>query len=130
MNTRGGYILLEVLIAVTIFAIAFAGLIKVLGTTIEVSNEIAFNRTLRYGIESILTEARHRDLEDMSIEYIDEALGVVYQTSVEELQFANSDGKTLGDMYALRAVAVSTTDANEILRSAEVWIYDEDERER
>ncbi|MEM7009928.1 MAG: hypothetical protein AAF585_00465 [Verrucomicrobiota bacterium] len=125
-----GYVLFEVLIAITVFAVSFAGLIKALGMTIEVSNQIAFNRHLRYGLESILTEARHRDVEDMAMEYVDEALGVVYRTTVEELQFSNSDGEALSDLYSLTATVTYETDANEILRSAEVWVYENQENNR
>ncbi|MFT5466512.1 MAG: type II secretory pathway pseudopilin PulG [Verrucomicrobiales bacterium] len=124
---NSGYILFEVLIAITIFAIAFAGLVKALGQTINASNDLAIQRQLRFGLESILTEARHQDLENMGIEYVDDRLGVTYRTSVDQLQLANTDGQALTGMYALKATVSDNANANLILRKAEVWIY-EDER--
>lgn len=125
---KSGYVLFEVLIAITIFAIAFASLTRALGLTINASNDLALGRQLRLGLESILTEARHQDLENMAISFVDDRLGVTYRTTVEELQLANTDGKALTGMYALRATVAYNEDPNTILRDAEIWIYQDDGR--
>lgn len=123
-----GYILYEVLIALTVFALAITGLMQVLSLTIDAANEIAFERAVHRGLESILTEARHRDVADMSIDYLDEVLEVAYHTEVEELQLANTEGQTLTGMYKLTATATYQVGAEQVEDAAEIWIYDNSTR--
>ncbi len=60
-GASSGYILFEVIIAVTIFSLAIVGLMRVLDTSLETANLFARDTAIRYGLQSILTEARHQD---------------------------------------------------------------------
>tara|TARA_R110002096_G_scaffold91625_22_gene207387 strand:- start:634 stop:1014 length:381 start_codon:yes stop_codon:yes gene_type:complete len=121
----GGYILFEVIIAVTIFSLAIVGLMRVLDTSLNSANYFACDTAIRYGLQSILTEARHRDLGNMILVQRDEAMGVEYRTEVEPLQLASDSGGALSGLYILRATA--TYDGEQEV--AEVWIYEGEDDE-
>lgn len=122
---QGGYILFEVIIAVTIFSLAIVGLMRVLDTSLQSANYFARDTAIRYGLQSILTEARHQELENMVLVQRDEAMGVEYRTEVEPLQLASDSGSSLSGLYVLRATA-SYEGEQEV---AEIWIYQEEENE-
>lgn len=126
-----GYVLMEVLVALTIFSLAVVGMTRALNTTVDVSNQFAFDSAVRLGLEAILTESRNRDLEAMVMEVQDENLGVTYRTEVEGLILENTDGAALTDLYVLRATASWERGNLQDQEVAEIWIYrpegDEDE---
>ena len=121
--SNSGYILFEVIIAVTIFSLAVVGLMRVLDTSLDSANLFARDTAIRYGLQSILTEAQHQELANMTLERTDEALGAVYRTEIEPLQLASGGGSTLSNLYVLRAIA-TIGDEQEV---AEIWIYRERE---
>jgi len=121
-NPRG-YLLYEVLIAVTIFALAGLGMVKLLSMAVQTSNEFAFDAAVRRGLESILAEARQKEIAEMTLETNDEAMGVVYRTTVEALPMSTENGQTLTDLYTLKATATYELAGKQVEDSAEVWIY-------
>ncbi len=126
-----GYILLEVVMAVAIFALAMVGLFKVLQVSMQTSNEFAQQTAVRYGLQSILTEARHRSLESMALDRIDEDLEITYRTEVEQLNLTNEQGGSLQGLYKLTATASYSSPFGETTETAELWIYensDEDDQ--
>ena len=123
MSNDRGAILFEVLIAMTIFALSAVSLIALLQSSAETANMYARDTSIRYGLHAIITEARHLDVREMQTEYVDELLGIVYRTEVDRLQLENSGGKNLRDLYRLTATATSTGPENEILETAEIWVY-------
>lgn len=122
-QNRRGYLLYEVLIAVTIFALAGLGLVKLLSMAVQTSNEFAFEAAVRRGMESILAEARQKEIAEMTLEVNDEAMGVIYRTTVETLTMNTETGQTLTGLYTLKATATYDFGGRPVEDSAEVWIY-------
>ena len=126
----GGYILLEVIIAVTIFSLSFVGLIRVLHQSQENATECAFESQVRSGLEAILAEAQNRPLEEMAQEQTDPLLGIVYHTQYEPLGLSSQDGTSLKDLYKLQARATYNRGRGQEEDIAEIWIYHPEETKK
>lgn len=121
--SQAGYLLFEVIIAVTIFSLSFVGLMRVLKQSQDAASQFAFEAHVRYGLEAILTEVRNRPIEEMVQEQTDALLGVVYHTEVEPLALSNQDGTPLSNLYLLRAKATYQHGGKTEEDVAEIWIY-------
>ena len=120
---RAGYLLFEVIIAITIFSLSFVGLMRVLKQSQDSATQFALEAHIRYGLEAILTEVRNRPIEEMVQEQTDTLLGVVYHTEVEPLALATEEGTPLSDLYLLRARATYERGGRAEEDVAEIWIY-------
>ena len=123
-----GYALLDVVLAVAVFALVGTALIRSLHQIKSNSNHAHFDRMVQYGLESILTEAKHRPVREMPSEVLDEALGVTYATTVERLEVANGDGNALRDLYVLKATATFLDEGGEQVEEAEIYVYQPETR--
>ncbi|MEI6537851.1 MAG: hypothetical protein WCN98_21085 [Verrucomicrobiaceae bacterium] len=100
-----GYVLFEVILALTIFAIAVVGLATALNNTIESSATMNLDNSVRIGLRSFIEEIRRKPLADMSATTIDEQLGATYSSTVETINIRGGDGTVLTDLYTLHAKA-------------------------
>jgi type II secretory pathway component PulJ len=130
ISSPDGYILLEVIIAMTIFSLSFVGLIRVLHQSQENATACAFEGQVRSGLEAILAEAKNRPLEEMAQEQTDPLLGIVYHTQCEPLGLSSQDGTSLKDLYKLRARATYTRSGRQEEDVAEIWIYHPEESKK
>lgn len=126
--STAGYALFDVVLAVTVFALAVTGLVVQLGQIAQGSNAYSKDRLVQYGLEAMLTEAKHKPVQEMSGDFVDENLGVTYSTTVEELNVANADGENLEDMYLLKVTATFESDGVEQVETAEIYVYQPEER--
>jgi hypothetical protein len=126
----GGYALLDVILAVTVFAFWGAGLVTLLQKISDTSNSYSFDRLVQYQLESLLTEMKHRPVEEMTVERLDEALGVTFRTTVEPLNLANIDGDGLEDLYQLTATATFQDAGGEQVETARIYIHQPVEEDR
>lgn len=123
---KGGeraYLLLDVVLAVTIFAIAVTGMLVAINRITETSKFYAQDMQLQYGMDAMLVEARHRPLEQMAFERHDSHLEVVYRSELEALNEVNSEGEALDGLYRLKVSAVFTRGGEDEGDSAEVIVY-------
>lgn len=120
----GGFILLEVVLALMVFSIAVVGLTNSLSGAIDTTTQLQRDHTIQLGLDAILAEARSRDdVDQMELERIESSLGVVFSTEVEKMEeFQNRDGKTLRDLHTLRATAIYQ-DGSEEPETVEIYIY-------
>lgn len=120
-----GYVLLEIIIALTVFAIATTGLAELLHSTLDSANRLRRQATIRHGLESILVEARQRPKrEEMVMTYRDEALGVEYRTGLEEMKWINRTGEPVRGLHLLKATANDLRNENSPQNDrAEVYVY-------
>jgi Tfp pilus assembly protein PilV len=102
---RQGYILLELMIALTIFAISVLGLARALNTSMEVANILNKDQRVRLGMRSFLEEVRRKPLEQMAASFTDAQSGVTYASAVERITLTTTQGSTLNDLYELKVVA-------------------------
>ncbi|MGI8604863.1 MAG: PulJ/GspJ family protein [Verrucomicrobiales bacterium] len=121
---HAGYVLLEIIIALTVFAVVVAGLAGVLHSSLDAANLLRRQASIRRGLESILIEARNKPKrEEMATSYKDEALAVEYRSELEELKWINRQGKPVKGLYLLRAVATDLRAAKPLDDKAEVYVY-------
>jgi Tfp pilus assembly protein PilV len=122
-RTRGGYILLELIIALSMFAIGVLGLAQTLNTSMEVANILNKDQRVRIGLRSFLEEVRRKPLNEMSANYVDVATGVTYTSSVERVALTTTRGEVLSDLYNLKVVATFVAGSEQQEESVDVYVY-------
>lgn len=122
MNKHGS-ILLELVIALSIFAIAVLGLARALNTSLEVSNILNKDSRVRIGMRSFMEEVRRKPLAEMTASQTDAVSGVTYASSMEPVSLTTTSGTTLTDLYNLKVTATYSA-GNEIREeSVDVYVY-------
>lgn len=119
----GGYALLDVALALTIFAFAITSLVVLLQKITDTSSSYARDRLIQSGIDSFMTETKRKPVKEMNSEYFDEALEINFRAEVEELDLANIDGNGLDDVYKLTVTAEFDDEGGPQEEVAEVFIY-------
>lgn len=124
----GGYVLLEIIIALTVFAVSIAGLTSVLHSSLDSSNALRRTASIRRGLEALLIEARQKPKrEEMALTATDPVLGMEYRSTLEELKWVNREGEPVRGLFILRVEARDTraaaSRAIEPTDVAEVYVY-------
>jgi len=127
-SNTGGYALLDVILAVAIFAIAVTGLVGFIQRIGETSSAFARDRQIQYGIEAAVAEAKSKPVSEMTSEVYDELLDVTYSTTVESLELDNGEGAALKDVYTLTVTASFLDDGGEQTETAELFIHQPERR--
>jgi hypothetical protein len=123
-SRRGGYALLEIIIALTVFSIVVGGLASALHSSLDAANLLRRQASIRRGLESILIEAKAKPKrEEMPMSYRDDALGVEFRTELEELKWVNRRSRPVKSLYRLRAVATDLRAGKPLNNTAEVYVY-------
>jgi type II secretory pathway pseudopilin PulG len=99
------YILLELVIALSIFAIAVLSLANSLSSSVEVANLLNRDAAVRIAMRSFIEELRIRPLADMTTSTTDPHLGIVLTSEMEPLGLRSGRGNTLNDLYNLTVTA-------------------------
>ena len=121
---RAGYVLLEVIIALTVFAVVVTGLASALHSSLDAANLLRRQAAIRRGLESILVEAKAKPKrEEMPMTYKDEALGVEFRSELQELKWVNRRRKPVKGLYILRAIATDLRIGKRVHDAAEVYVY-------
>ena len=126
-DSKSGFILLEVVIAMMVFAIAAVGLTRALSSMLETTNFLQREQAVQLGLEAIINEARaHEDEDLMELERVEEYMGVTYNTKVERVRdLTAEDGKRLYDLHLLIATA-TYHDGSEDPLVVQMYVYVED----
>jgi prepilin-type N-terminal cleavage/methylation domain-containing protein len=120
----GGFVLLEMIIALTVFAVVVTGLATVLHSSLDAANLLRRQASVRRGLEAILVEAKAKPKrEEMVITYRDDGLGIEFRSELEELKWVNRRRQRVKGLYILRALAVNLHTAKAENSSAEVYVY-------
>ena len=125
-SLQKGYALLDVVLAVALFAITATGLMKVMQRVSETSSGFARDRLVQTQLEGLLAERRMVGIEEMTTEVFDELTNVTYRTYVEPLEVDNGEGKELSDLYKLTAEATYLDEGGEQVEKAELILYQPD----
>ena len=119
-----GYVLLEIIIALTVFAVVVTGLASALHSSLDAANRLRRQAAVRRGLESILVEAKQKPKrEEMPMTHKDEALGVEFRSELEELKWINRQRKPVKGLYILRAIATDLRVAKPLHDTAQVYVY-------
>ena len=120
----GGYVLLEIIIALTVFAVVVTGLAGLLHSTLDSANLLRRQAAIRRGMESLLAEARQKTKrEEMLLTYRDEPLGIEFRSSLEEMKWINRSGQPVTGLFLLAAMATDFRTDKPALDRAEVYVY-------
>jgi hypothetical protein len=120
----GGYVLLEIIIALTVFAVVVTGLASALHSSLDAANRLRRQAAIRRGLESILVEAKQKPKrEEMPMTYKDDGLGVEFRSELEELKWVNRRRKPVKGLYILRAIATDLRVAKPMHDTAQVYVY-------
>ncbi|MEI7864426.1 MAG: prepilin-type N-terminal cleavage/methylation domain-containing protein [Chthoniobacterales bacterium] len=106
---RGGFTLLEVLVALAMFVLAVGGLALALDRSFAASNALRRNDEIRQQIESLLDQAMLLPIEELQSgrETEPDALGVKYTSSAEPVEdLRNKDDQPLVGIWRVMVKAV------------------------
>ena len=126
-NSRG-YALLDVVLAVALFALTVTGLVGVLQSINETSAELARDRMIQHQLTSLLAETKVMPVSSMNSERLDEVTDITFRTYVEEMEVDNGEGNALSDLYMLTAEAVFMDSAEPQTETARIIIYQPERR--
>lgn len=118
-----GYILFELVLALTIFAIAVLGLAKSLNQALETANLLKRDQIIRIGMRNFLEEIRRKPLTEMSTSQMDTTYGVTYTSTTEPVSLRTTSGGTLTDIYNLTIKATSSFDGVPEEATLNVYVY-------
>jgi hypothetical protein len=102
-ENNAAYALLDVVLAVALFALAATGLISVMQGINETSSNFAFDRVVQDRLLSLLTETKRLDIGAMTSQAVDPDLNITFRTYVESYEIDNGEGAALTDLYLLTA---------------------------
>ena len=123
-QTYPGYVLLEMIIALTVFAVVVTGLASALHSSLDAANSLRRQASVRHGLESILVEAKAKPKrEEMPMKYRDDGLGVEFRSELEELKWINRRRRPVKGLYILRAIATDLRLGKTFKETAEVYVY-------
>ena len=127
LNSRG-YALLDVVLAVALFALTVTGLVGVLQSINETSAELARERVIQHQLTSLLAETKVMPVSSMNSERLDEVTDITYRTYVEAMELDNGEGNALSDLYLLTAEAEFMDGSELQTESAKLIIYQPERR--
>ncbi len=120
---RRGYMLLELILALTIFSLAIVGLARSLNMGIQTAAILNKENDIRLGLRSFLEEVRRKPLNEMAQTIEDTRLAVTFQSEVSELELKDRNGAILKDLYKLHAFANYEVGPEQRQESVEMWVY-------
>lgn len=122
-RTCRGYALLDVVLALTVFALTVTSLAVLLQRIVDTSDSFARDRLIQGKIQSLITEAKFKPVQDMNSEVQDESLDAIFRTFVEPLNLSNVDGEGLEDLYQLTVVALFEDEGGSQEEVAQLFLY-------
>ena len=123
IRRHSGYILLELIIALSIFSIGVLGLARTLNASMEVANILNKEQRIRIGLRSFVEEIRRKPMTEMATTITDPALEVTYTSTLEPVSLIMTRGGTLADMYNLKVIASYTVGAELREETVDVYVY-------
>lgn len=123
VKRSGGYMLLEVLIALTVFSIAVVGMAEAINASIEAMNFLTRQETMRNRLQALIVEAMQMEKrEEMAFSIDDQAEGIRYRTELEELKWENRKKEPINGLYVLRAIAEFENNGTPVTETVEVYV--------
>lgn len=118
-----GFALLDVVLAVAIFAISVTGLIGILQKMNETSSAFARDSLIQNRLVSLLTETRRLEPSAMTTEVYDPNLDMTFRTYSQPFQIENGEGAELTDLYELTAEVEFLDDGGSQLERVSLIIH-------
>ncbi len=120
---KGGFTLLEVMLALAIFILAGVSLVIALNRIFDVAVETDQIDRMRVDLSTRLAESRLIRLAPGSESLAPGYNNITYKKTIEPLILTNLDGQPLANLYRVRITAYSKIDNDVEQRSVEVYVY-------
>ncbi len=122
-SSKRGFALLDVVLAVAIFAISVTGLIGILQRMNETSSAFAKDRLMQSRLESLLSETKRLEPSAMTTEVYDQAFDLTFRTYAQPFAVDNGEGSELVDLYQLTAEVEFVDDGGPQVERVSVLVY-------
>ena len=120
-----GFVLLEVLLALTLFGMVAVALTNALSQVGKLAVEGQLELHVINGLQSALLEAsKVPEMEEGSFRSEPDTLGIVYETTIEEMELYNIDELALTDMYRVEVRALWEVNGQPQEDMAETYRYE------
>ena len=121
--------MLELIIALAIFAISVLGLAKALNNSLATANILNRDYAVRLAMRSFLEEMRRKPLADMATSIQDANLDLTLTSTVEPLELKSKEGRRVEDMYTLTVKAEYLAGGQMRDETVFVWVHVSDEED-
>ncbi|MEM7600597.1 MAG: hypothetical protein AAF357_04185 [Verrucomicrobiota bacterium] len=122
-STSRGFALLDVVLAVAIFAISVTGLVGILQRMNETSSAFARDRLLQSRLESLLAETKRLEPSAMTSEVYDPDFELTFRTYAEPFAVENGEGAELSDLYQLTAEVEFLDEGGQQIERVSILVY-------
>lgn len=122
-NRNRGFVLLEVMLATTIFSLAVLGLILALNKVIQTSLDARRQNQIQMQLESRLAFLRTQPLNEGTTKEDPDDTGVTYATEIKLLQIQNQDKTLVPNLYSVAVHASWQEGSDPREDSAEIYVY-------
>lgn len=122
-QTAQAFALLDVVLAVAIFAISVTGMIGILQRMNDTSSSFERDRLLQGRLESLLAQTRGLQPSAMTSEVYDPDFDLTFRTYAEPFEIDNGDGAALDDLYLLTAEVEFFDDGGSQIERARIVVY-------
>lgn len=116
---QGGFMLLEIVIAVGIFAFAVVGLATAMNRLIDVELISREDLRVRMELDSKLAEARLAEVKEGTTDLGEDGSGLRYRVDIKPAELRNADDKVLDGLFLFK---VSALRGDEIVQSVEMIV--------
>jgi hypothetical protein len=90
---------------------------------VETANLLNKDQRVRLGMRAFLEEQRQKPLAEMAGTFVDERLGVTYNSVVAPVSLTMTSGDSLSDLYELKVSATYTEKSEQREDHVEVYVY-------
>jgi len=119
-----GYILLEAILALMIFAVAIVGLVQALNTTLDVTNTLERDAMVRQALRSFAAEVQvERDIGSMRREEFDELRDIRFSAEIEQATLSSEGRRPLRNLYELTVTATYPTRGGERQEIMQIYLH-------
>jgi prepilin-type N-terminal cleavage/methylation domain-containing protein len=121
---RRGFVLLEVVLAIGVFAIAATGFVVALHRTDDLAATAQRELRIMRVLDSALKEAVSLPVLEEGTTTVElEEMGIEIETLIEPMEMENQDGQLLQEMFRILVTAYWFEDGAWQQRDAETWRY-------
>lgn len=120
-SQKRGFLLFEVMVGMTVFALAALGLANALNSSIDAAVILQRESEIRMGLQSKLAELKAKPLNVAKVADAPDSSGVVYESEVQIITIKNDKNLQLGGIFRLSVKARWKIDGQDQEEIAEVY---------
>ena len=118
---KRGYLLLEVVLAMSIFIVAVVGLVRCLSAALDADFEQQRLTNMRLNLQSLLDEALATPPAPGHSELSEDVFHLKYRREITPAEVKLANGKKLSGIFKVSVVAMDTRKDNKVI--GQLWTY-------